>query len=223
MKPIVHICDYLTIRVFKQVYELNQLGIPIIVGYRRCGHQNWLSLLPSTFVWNNIENLSARVSAMDNVIYHVHTSNNSVDLVPAVHDAIRDHENSSLVWDCHDWDHKTYNIVEADLANKIIIPNKSYKSFFPASLHGKIETIYSKVPKDWLQPLKAITSARKGICCVTEINNIPKPVWRDYRWIQNKLLEEYEEPLYIYPANNNKDFTADYKFLMQTLNFGNLF
>lgn len=186
---VAHVCDYATVRVFKEIYASQEnLAFPLLL-YRQCYHRDLLEQISSVSVWTKREQLAEKLRKTHADVIHVHTSISSDKLIDMV---LSCEPSGKVVWDCHDL---TSNIPSFDSIHAVIVPSEGYKEILNTD---KCHVVYSKVPMAWCHIVDAFSSVGKNIdatCLVSEVNTVT--IWRDYREIQNRLLM----PMFVFPAN----------------------
>lgn len=184
---ILHVCDTATVRVFKEVYELQKRN-DVRLLYRNCQHRDLLQLVGSASLWTDEKILKAKLSCVKGGIVHVHTSINSIWLMGAVANV---RKNNFIVWDIHDLCDSCHALIP--LVDGVVVPSEGYSK--DVEKHSKA-VIYSKVPADWI----SYVNRRRLEACLLVSEVCPaggSPSWRDYTELQKSL----GVPLFIMPAN----------------------
>jgi len=192
----LHICEFTTIRVLKEVIAL-QCDMVTGLLHRGSAHTDILGYVLNQDYWSTNKQLEIKIKLARGKydLLHVHTSTSNAKLL----EFVREHSELPIVWDVHDTPN---DAVDRSIPSAVITPSNGYH------FDDRCTTIYSMVPKMLFPEIGS-----KKIDATVLVSHVDTaPHYRDYRELQ---LSGASKDVFIYPTANNPAMQEHYSNLMQ--------
>lgn len=207
---ILHVCNRLTCRVWKEAYVLQRAGHEVIILFNQMAMIGLDQSILYLSRWVTGGDLVDKITAIAPDVVHMHTSLSQLQIVDFVRES-----GAPCVWDVHDWSADVAALADgADC--EFIVPNNGIAAHL-----GRGAVVYSKVPAALITPeaRAAPSQPRNPETIVLASHVSTAPAWRDYRPIQQRFWDA-GLMMWIYPTDRNQQI-GEYDRLMQTLPYVN--